>query len=84
MTVHLLQHRKAEDDYESVKALGIYATREDAEDAIGRFLRLPGFSEHPDGFSIDEYTVGKDCWPEGFVPWSESVGKKEGDIPGWR
>jgi hypothetical protein len=28
---------------------------------------LPGFRQHPKGFIIDAYEVGKDHWTEGYV-----------------
>ena len=27
---------------------------------------MPGFKDHADGFTIDEYEIGKDHWAEGF------------------
>ncbi len=51
----------------ALNACGVYATRSDAEAAAERCRRLPGFSLQPDGFSVDEYTLGKDHWTEGFA-----------------
>ena len=52
---------------EDAKLIGVYESREAAERAKGRASKLPGFSENPTGFEINEYEVGKDHWAEGFV-----------------
>ena len=49
------------------KLIGVYATRTDAGRAKRRVARLPGFKEHPVGFLVDTYQMGKDHWTEGFV-----------------
>jgi hypothetical protein len=65
------------DGEESVKALGIYSSREAALAAVERFRKLPGFCDIPqmadhskpgpaEGFNIDEYEVDQDNWPEGY------------------
>jgi hypothetical protein len=66
MTVYLLEHVRDPDGDEDVKILGIYSTRDAAQEAIDRSLKLPGFRDHPDGFNIDEYTVDRDYWETGF------------------
>ncbi len=78
MKVYYLEHIKDEDDCESVKSLGIYATMHDAKQAIERFLMRPGFCDYPDGFNIDAYEVGEDCWAEGFTRWDDFPMKDEG------
>ena len=50
-----------------VKVVGIYSSRELAEAAEERTRPLPGFSDEPDGFTIEQYEVDKDHWPRGFV-----------------
>lgn len=50
-----------------VKVVGIYSSRELAEEAQARTRLLPGFSEEPDGFTIDRYEIDKDHWTRGFV-----------------
>ena len=49
------------------KLIGIYSSENDAQEAIKRIKTKPGFRDFPDGFQIDEYEIGKDNWPEGFV-----------------
>jgi len=60
--VHELKDR--EDD---TKLVGVYATRREARLAQTRAKQLPGFRQHPKGFMIDAYEIGKDHWTEGFV-----------------
>jgi hypothetical protein len=50
-----------------VKVVGIYSSRSLAAAAEERSRRLPGFSEEPDGFTIEQYEVDKDHWSRGFV-----------------
>lgn len=66
-SVFVVQHSREVTDQEDVKMIGVYASRDDAEAAVGRMARQPGFREHPSGFTIDEYEIGKDHWAEGFV-----------------
>ena len=66
MTVYLVQHVRDPDGDEDVKIIGIYSTRESAEQAVERAVKRPGFRDHPDGLNIDEYTVDADYWQSGF------------------
>ncbi len=77
--VFLVQHlHTMSEGREDLKAIGIYASREEAEAAVKRAAAQPGFRDRPnlinpivddetDGFYIDEFLVGKDHWEEGFV-----------------
>jgi hypothetical protein len=51
---------------EQAKLIGIYASASDAQAAIERLKRQPGFADHPQGFEFGTYEVGKDHWTEGF------------------
>ncbi len=65
--VYVLQHVHSVDDgAEDVKFIGVYSSRENAQVAIGRLSRAPGFSDAPGGFHIDEYQIDKDQWVEGY------------------
>ena len=65
--VYVLQHMHSlEAGEEDVKFIGVYSSRENAQAAIARLGRVPGFSEALDGFHIDEYQVDKDQWVEGY------------------
>lgn len=67
-SVFVLQHvHSREDGVEDVKFIGVYSSRERAQEAVARMSRLPGFAEAPDGFHIDEYRVDQDHWVEGYV-----------------
>ncbi len=67
-SVFVLQHvHVQEDGVEDVKFIGVYSSRENAEAAVARLGRLPGFSDAPGGFHVDEYRVDQDQWVEGYV-----------------
>ena len=67
-SVFVLQHvHSRKDGVEDVKFIGVYSSREKAEAAVSRLIRLPGFADAPDGFHIDEYPVDQDQWSEGYV-----------------
>ena len=48
------------------KLIGIYSSRNKAEDASKKFVSLPGFRERPLRFLISRYEIGVDHWVEGF------------------
>ena len=48
---------------EDKKTVGIYASKEEAEKAIERAVKLPGFCDCPEGFIIQEIEVDKDLIP---------------------
>ena len=65
--VYVLQHVHAlEDGEEDVKFIGVYSSRENAQAAMTRLGRAPGFCNALEGFHIDEYQVDKDQWVEGY------------------
>lgn len=67
-SVFVLQHVHSRDGGdEDVKLIGVYSSREKAGDAVARLSRLPGFSDVPDGFHVDEYRIDQDHWVEGYV-----------------
>lgn len=64
----MLQHAHAfNDGSESVKFIGAYSSRANAEAAVLRLAQQLGFRELPGDFSIDEYEIDQDHWVEGFV-----------------
>ena len=68
VNVFVLQHvHSREDGIEDVKFIGVYSSRAKADAAVARLSRLPGFSDAPDGFHVDEYHVDQDHWAEGYV-----------------
>ena len=65
--VYVLQHvHEFKDGTEDVKFIGVYSSQENAQAAITRLSKAPGFSEAPGGFHIDEYALDKDQWIEGY------------------
>ena len=77
-TVFVVQHLRSEEESEDVKLIGVYSSRAEAEAAVDRKRKFPGFSAFPrivdplhdedeSGFYIDEYPLDQDQWSEGFV-----------------
>jgi hypothetical protein len=68
MEVFLLWHvHEFPQGEEDVKLLGVYSTRELAQEAHLRLASQPGFQEHPQGFQVSAYQVDKDHWTKGYV-----------------
>ena len=71
--VFVLQHvHSLEDGAEDVKFIGVYSSRENAQAAVGRLAKAPGFSDAPTGFHIDEYQIDKDQWVEGYSTFASA------------
>jgi hypothetical protein len=66
MRVFVVQHQHYLDGCDEVKFIGVYSTAQRGRAAVARAKRLPGFRDHPDGFSVDAYQVDKTHWVEGF------------------
>jgi len=68
MDVFVVQHlHEMDDGEENVKMIGVYSTREIAEQAVERLKLQPGFSDIPEGFYIDPYPLDTDHWTDGYV-----------------
>jgi hypothetical protein len=87
-SVFLLWHSYKRDGEDQDKLVGVYATHENAQQAILRLVAMPGFRDFPSGFGIDECGVDRDYWPEGFVTMTRSpqtsiddAGKGPGSMP---
>ena len=66
--IYLVQHvHSTEEGEEDVKIIGIYSTKEEAENAVRRLQSKPGFSSQPDNFYIDAYVVDADHGTDGFI-----------------
>jgi hypothetical protein len=48
------------------RMLGIYSTKEAADEAIRRMRSLPGFVDEPDCFAVSVEAVDEVGWTEGF------------------
>ena len=67
-SVYLLWHmHRIPDSDVDAKLLGVYSTRERAEERQEQARKLEGFRDAPDGFLIDECPVDRDQWPEGYI-----------------
>ncbi len=72
MEVFLLQHVHVhENGEEDVSLIGVYSTSENAENALQRAKKLPGYRDAPDGFCIDCYRLDEDHWTEGYFTADE-------------
>lgn len=66
--VFVVEHLHVLDDgEESVKLIGVYSTRENAESAVDRLKLQPGFRDAIEGFTIDPYALDEDNWAEGYI-----------------
>ena len=70
--IYLLQHsyeKKYKGElFDETKTIGIYSTKEKAEEVVQKYKNIVGFKNHPvDCFYISEYPIDKDHWSEGFV-----------------
>jgi hypothetical protein len=59
--------RASADEEEDVKFIGVFSTEIEAAQAKQLLLSKPGFADHPDGFQIEKYPIGKVHWEEGFI-----------------
>lgn len=65
--VYIVTHaHELPDGLEDIKLIGVYVSRESAENAVERTSQKAGFRETTEGFFIQEYQLGKDHWKEGF------------------
>ncbi len=78
MIVFALWHSyELEDDdgvHDEDKFIGIFSSREKAEETVEALKDKEGFRDHPlDSFTIDEMTVDSPDWTDGFVTvrWRE-------------
>jgi hypothetical protein len=55
-----------EQDGDDVKLLGVYSTRQLAEERIRSARELPGFCDDPDCFLVSNYQVDVNHWSDGY------------------
>ncbi|HZP99580.1 MAG TPA: hypothetical protein VFB13_08590 [Reyranella sp.] len=67
--IHVLSHDQYDigaPDYE--KWVGVYSSRERAEQALARLRNKPGFRERPEAWEILEWELDKDHgWRDGYA-----------------
>jgi len=80
MDVFLLWHvHEFPDGEDDAKLIGVYSSREKAEQARQRVASQPGFRELPHGFQVSTYPLDKDHWTEGYVTETqEDIARKYG------
>ena len=67
-SVWLLSHVHVFDaGHEDLKLIGVFATAEEAEAARIQVAEQVGFRDCPDNFSIEEHSLGRIGWLEGYV-----------------
>lgn len=74
--VYLLQHSYEVvyegESFDETKIIGIYTTKENAEEVVRRYKSIVGFDKYPlSCFNIDVYELNQDHWKEGFVKSDE-------------
>jgi homoserine kinase type II len=68
LTVFVVQHvHVLDDESEEVKMIGVYSSRQKADEAVARLKSQPGFCHTPQGFAVSKYVIDRDHWPEGYV-----------------
>lgn len=74
-TVYILQHSYevgAVGQFDEIKMIGVYSSREKAEKTIARYKMLLGFKDYPIScFYISKYEIDKDHWTDGFIKADE-------------
>lgn len=63
----MLEHSYEMEDRDETKFIGVYETRELAQEAIKRLIDRPGFRDRPDDFVIAEVKLNADSWTEGYT-----------------
>lgn len=67
---------------EDLKIVGVYSTREKANEAIERLRQQPGFRDAPEGFIVDVYRLDQINWERGYVTLGGSSEGSPTDISG--
>jgi hypothetical protein len=71
-TVFLLQHSYEVEEFDIIKTIGIYSSKEKSKETIKGYMQPPGFKDYPrECFNIDEYEIDSDNWQEGFFKWDD-------------
>ena len=64
---HDLWHQRYDGHQDHDKLLGVYSTKEKAEQAVAQLRVKPGFRDYPEGFEILEGPIDETYSLEGFV-----------------
>lgn len=67
--------------------IGIYASKEAAQEAVRQLRDKPGFSDYPEGFEIVSTKLGLTGWVDGFItnfgPPPKDAKAEAFDLPAW-
>jgi|SRR6478735_3109979 len=65
-SVYLVHHSYELDSIEETKFIGVYTTESEANSAVERLRKQPGFKDRPNDFQVVEHELDKDNWTEGY------------------
>lgn len=65
--LYVLQHSYEVNGCDETKLIGVYGSRESAEEAMARLREQPGFRDRAGDFHVDCYTLDEDHWTDGFA-----------------
>ena len=65
MQVYLLLHSYVRGGGRFTKRIGIYSTREGAEQAVQKLRTQPGFKDYPAGFAVHQVKMDQVAWIDG-------------------
>jgi hypothetical protein len=77
-----LWHDRYDGRQDHDKLLGIYLTKEKADEALAHLCDKPGFRDHPDGFEILDGPIDQTSWLEGFATLSGDEEPDPNFVPG--
>lgn len=66
MVYEIKYARDLSDDVADVKFVGVFSTREKANEALEEVKKLPGFAQYPECLLVTEVEVDLDHWTYGF------------------
>jgi len=68
-SVFLVQHsyESSLSGDEEIKLIGVYSSKQKANDAVCFLSKQPGFKDFADYFFVEEYQLDETNWQEGFV-----------------
>ena len=67
--IHSYEYEYEGEKFDEIKTLGIFSTKEKAQEHVDKLKNQVGFRDYPDGFYIDPYYLDKPStlWDDGFV-----------------
>lgn len=66
-TTYDLWHLRYDGREDHDKLLGVFSTKQMAEEALASLREKPGFRDHPDGFEVLDGPIDQTSWLEGFA-----------------